>query len=214
MQLRPILVAFLLSLFLAWSCLYLVVVEAPNQLTPPERSNPSSPLSVISGTGSWSESKCSKYRQRAVASEQEELNDFYYGQQAGRWLDAYVIPDAHLIFCQIHKVGSTKWLRLLRWLDGQDYNAFPHLWYGDKPGNLTTLRHLGRKRALEMMFDPNWTKIVAIRDPLDRLRSAYFSKVARSSPLSPESAAVFARELNVSIEGLLTLSFLGDRRVL
>lgn len=219
MRPSPIAVALGLSLFLALTCFYRVGVVVFAPLDPADgeaaaeaRSGAGSAQrearngSNVSTVPTKRPMNCLSFRQ-AHPSRAPEKFDRIYGQHSSRWLDAYVIPDAQVIFCQIHKVGSTKWLRLLRWLDGQDYNMFPHWWFGNRPGNLTTLRHLGRKRALEMMFDPNWTKIVAIRDPLDRLRSAYFSKVARSWPLPNESAAVFARELNVTIEGLRTVSF-------
>ena len=150
--------------------------------------------------------RCENFKRKVTSKEPSKL-DLWYGEHAERWRDAYVVPDAKVIFCQIHKVGSTKWLRLLRWLDGQDYNAFPHLWVGTRPGNLSTLRHYPKREALEMMFDPKWTKIVVVRDPLDRLRSAYFSKVNTSTKHPNSSLEQIAQPLNVPIERLKELSF-------
>ena len=198
MKLRAPAVALVLSLFLTFTCFYVVSFQKDSP-------QPEVPLPSLPVEAPKRKLQCSDYEQRAAKVPDEF--DSYYAKQAEKWLDAYVVPGANLIFCQVHKVGSTKWLRLLRWLDGQDYNQFPHLWWGDRPANLSTLRHYGKPRALEMMFDPNWTKIVAVRDPLDRLRSAYFSKVNRSRPLPNVSAQVFADVLKVPLARLRSLSF-------
>ena len=122
------------------------------------------------------------------------------------WSQApFVVPDAKLIFCPQFKVGTTEFVRLLRWVDGQDYNVHPHFKVGDRWGNLTTLADFGPKAALQMMLDSAWIKLVIVRDPLDRLRSAYLDKIKGKH--SKTSQREFADALNVRIPTLSKLSF-------
>ena len=125
------------------------------------------------------------------------------------WSQApFVVPDAKLIFCPQFKVGTTEFMRLLRWLDGQDYNVHPHFQVEGRPGNLTTLADFEMKAALEMMLDSAWIKLVVVRDPLHRLRSAYLDKIkivaANGSKHIQEK---YADALNVRIPTLSNLSF-------
>ena len=118
-----------------------------------------------------------------------------------------MIPDAKLIFCPQYKVGTNEYMRLLRWLDGQDYNVFNPYNQSHSAGrnvfNLTELNAYSYEAALQMMFDSDWAKLVVVRDPLDRLRSAYFDKIRRRHK-NPQQ---FATALNMPIPALWNLSF-------
>ena len=134
-------------------------------------------------------------------------SEISFSQLPARWQAPFVVPDAKLIFCPQFKVGTTEFMRLLRWLDGQDYNVHPHFQVENRPGNLTTLENFGQKAALQMMLDSAWIKLVVVRDPLDRLRSAYLDKIKGAAKRSEHSQQKLAHALNVRIPTLSNLSF-------
>lgn len=106
-------------------------------------------------------------------------NDRLYRQRYG---SAVVIPSHKLIFIPIPKVASTTWLKLFRRMRGlpdwkSDLGPLPH--NADVNG-LTYLADYSRAQATDMWTSPAWTKAVMIRDPKERLLSAYLDKVVRS----------------------------------
>ena len=152
---------------------------------------------------------CTNFGGWDIPKRQPSKSDIEFSQQQPiRWLSTLVVPDAKLIFCPQYKVGTNEFLRLLRVLDGQDYNTMgsKHYIVGKNSlkiaYNLTLLREF-RHDALQMMFDSDWAKLVIVRDPLDRLRSAYFDKIRRRHP----DQKVFAKALNVPVPVLRSLTF-------
>ncbi|CAE7368169.1 unnamed protein product [Symbiodinium natans] len=149
---------------------------------------------------------CTNYGSRDVPRGPPSQSDIGFSKQLpAHWLRTIVIPDAKLIFCPQYKVGTREYLRLLQWLDGQDYNRRPQEQTHSvrrNSFNLTELEEFGNEAALRMMFDSDWAKLVVVRDPLDRLRSAYFDKIRRE-----KAPTKFAKALNVPVQALKNLSF-------
>eukprot|EP00934_Nitzschia_sp_Nitz4_P008448 Nitzschia sp. Nitz4//scaffold5_size260463//239997//241394//NITZ4_001030-RA/size260463-processed-gene-0.409-mRNA-1//-1//CDS//3329555484//8438//frame0 len=88
-------------------------------------------------------------------------------------------PKAKLIFCGIPKVGITEWLKFFRFAMGaQDYLSTPH--YKIDRTNFF-MSSLQMSKAEELLNDPSWTKAVFLRNPLERLLSAYMDKIVGSN---------------------------------
>ena len=86
------------------------------------------------------------------------------------------IPKANLLMCGIPKVGISEWLKFLRYTNGaNDYLALPHFKKDREPFLVGLTWPLEKAQAI--FNDPNVTKAVFVRDPAERLLSAYLNKV-------------------------------------
>mmetsp|Transcript_22864 Transcript_22864/g.71009 ORF Transcript_22864/g.71009 Transcript_22864/m.71009 type:complete len:330 (-) Transcript_22864:142-1131(-) len=114
------------------------------------------------------------------------------------WLEPFVVEKHKLVFCKIAKNGSSGWLRLLRRLDGfEDWELNPYLMElreQGRVGGLKQLKHYGRKEAAMIMTDPTWTKVALVREPLERLLSAYLDKISGMQD-APEQLKLYSSEL-------------------
>lgn len=105
--------------------------------------------------------------------------DLLYKQRYG---SAVVIPSHKLIFVPIPKVACTIWYKLLRRMTGlEDWQSD----LGPLPQNpdvngLTYLADYSRAQATDMWTSLEWTKAIMVRDPRERLLSAYLDKVKHS----------------------------------
>jgi len=92
-----------------------------------------------------------------------------------------VIEKFKLLFFTNAKVGCTVWKQLCRrimgfenWLEVTEGSAaIPH---DPKFNGLKYLYHYDRKEATYMMTSPDWTRAVFVRDPKERLLSAFLDK--------------------------------------
>ena len=86
----------------------------------------------------------------------------------------FFIPHAKLIFCGVPKGGVTEWMKFLRYTMGaQDYLSFPHF---KEDREEFYMSRLSKEKAVDMILDPKWTKAIFIRNPAERLLSAYNDK--------------------------------------
>jgi hypothetical protein len=93
----------------------------------------------------------------------------------GSFQSLYVIPGAKLAFCGIPKVGITNWLQFIRFVMGaHDYVSFPH---GKPDLRMWSFDLLEPKRQEQIWNDPEWTFAAFLRNPAERLLSAYLDKV-------------------------------------
>jgi hypothetical protein len=105
-----------------------------------------------------------------------EPHDYIYQR---RWDAAPVVVESHkLVFFTVPKVGCTVWKQLFRRMMGfQNWKSMlPH---DPETNGLVYLSDYNTSRATEMMNDPTWTKALFIRDPKERLLSAYIDKATR-----------------------------------
>ena len=93
---------------------------------------------------------------------------------SGPYDRALLFPSNNLLFCGIPKAGITQWLQFLRFtLGAKDYQSSPYskfdarLFYFDK----VHPKHHGH-------IWKNFTKAILLREPAERLLSAYLDKVA------------------------------------
>ena len=132
----------------------------------------------------------------SAASSRPNKLDWWYASHTKEWKEAFVLPKHKVVFCKIPKVGSSGFLRLLRWFDGQrKWDGHPYFEFQGHVANLTQLKHLPLNQSVNTMFDGTWTKMVVVRDPFDRLISAYSDKLSL-----PEPELQFVSDLNLSFQ--------------
>ena len=99
--------------------------------------------------------------------------------QYGPWDQSPIVISSHkLIFFTIPKVGCTVYKQLFRRMEGyadwsRDEHPLPH---APKRNGLTYLYDYSPNQADELMTDPSWTRAIVVRDPKERLLSAYLDK--------------------------------------
>lgn len=107
-------------------------------------------------------------------------NDYIYGRKW--WEIPTVIEEYKLIFFTVPKVGSTEWKLLFRKMMGMPpISPSLPIRYTQKPGtnNLTNLASYSLREAEIMMNSPDWTKAVFVREPKERILSAFLNKFVR-----------------------------------
>jgi len=103
------------------------------------------------------------------------------GGGSGPYDRLIVFPSAKLAFCGIPKAGITRWLQFLRFtLGAKDYQDPPYAKLDHMPFYFDQLQP---KVQQEIWNDPSWTRAVLIREPTERLLSAYLDKVAPQSKI-------------------------------
>lgn len=104
-------------------------------------------------------------------------NDKIY--QYGDWDGAPIVVESHkLIFFTIPKVGCTVWKQLFRRMVGYrdwavDGHPLPH---APKRNGLQYLYDYPPSVADQILRDPSWTRAIFVREPKERLLSAYLDK--------------------------------------
>lgn len=96
-----------------------------------------------------------------------------------------VSPELRLIYCSIPKNACTQMKRIVHRIRGSPHwnvtDTALERWHIHKPetNHLTYLRNLSLTRANEIMHDPRWTRVILVRDPIERFASAFLDKCAR-----------------------------------
>jgi len=97
------------------------------------------------------------------------------GGGSGAFQHLYIIPGAKLAFCGIPKVGITGWKQFFRFVMGaHDYLSLP---YGKPDMNAWSFDRLEPRVQQEIWNDKEWTFAAILRDPAERLLSAYLDKL-------------------------------------
>ena len=99
-----------------------------------------------------------------------------------------VIPEYKLVFFTIPKVGCTVFKQLFRRIaqcpDWRTHDYELGLPHDPERNSLTYLYHYSVDDALYIMTSEEWTRAVFVRDPMDRIISAYLDK-AQPHPHGP-----------------------------
>jgi hypothetical protein len=107
--------------------------------------------------------------------------------RAGNWDGAPIIVEEYkLIFFTQAKVASTVFKQLLRrMMHVEDWmmHKEPHIPHNPAKNGLTYLYQLPPDKALHVMTAPDWTRAIFVRDPKERVLSAYLDKAARKNGL-------------------------------
>jgi hypothetical protein len=104
----------------------------------------------------------------------------------GDWDGApVVVPEHKLLFFTVPKVGCTVWKQLFRRIAGYDDwlvdgHPLPH---APARNGLAYLYDYPPKAADRMLTDPAWTRAIFVREPKERLLSAYLDKGRQNSYL-------------------------------
>ena len=97
------------------------------------------------------------------------------GGGSGAFQHVLIFPSAKLAFCGIPKVGITQWEQFLRFFIGaKDYPSLPHYKLDREALQFDKLDPVAQRRIWE---DEEWTWAAFIRNPAERLLSAYLDKV-------------------------------------
>ena len=94
---------------------------------------------------------------------------------SGSFQNLIIIPGAKLAFCGIPKVGITNWLQFIRFVMGaHDYPSVPHTKSDLRMWSFDNLVPEDQERIWN---DPEWTFAAIMRNPAERLLSAYLDKL-------------------------------------
>lgn len=112
---------------------------------------------------------------------------FSMGAGSGPYDRALVFPYSFtsrgLVFCGIPKCGITQWLQFLRFtLGAKDYQSMPYFKEDARHFYLDTLA----PNVRENMWN-TYTKAILIRNPAERLLSAYLEKIKSTKPAGKNS---------------------------
>ena len=98
-----------------------------------------------------------------------------------------VLEKFRLIFFTIPKTGTTVFKQLFRRMMGyENWNHVDEIWPYPLPHNpnnngLVYLYDFPIATANEMMTSPSWTRAIFVRDPIERVLSAYIEKALRTA---------------------------------
>lgn len=125
----------------------------------------------------------------------------------GSWDGAgIVLADYRLILFTQGKVACTVFKQLARRMMGlADWNIHrePDLPHNPQKNGLTYLYHYPPTVALTMMTSPRWTRAIFVRDPKERVLSAYLDKAAKKDGLYV-SRHCCKKQLKVKEEAMMT----------
>ena len=119
-------------------------------------------------------------------SEISHLTSFYAKCVCRAFQHVILFPKHKLAFCGIPKVGITQWEQFLRFYIGaKDYPALPHF---KLDRNFFQYDKLDPDAQRQIWEDDEWTWSAFVRNPAERLLSAYLDKVRarRSRVLGPD----------------------------
>lgn len=100
--------------------------------------------------------------------------------QPNRWANPIVIRQYKFVFFAIPKVASTEWKLLFRRLEGQaEWNTtglvIEHV-HDPMINNLTTIDKIPLDEAQHILTSSEWTRAVILREPKERVLSAFLNK--------------------------------------
>lgn len=96
-----------------------------------------------------------------------------------------LVPEVKAVYCSIPKNACTQFKRfILRLQASSRWNSTAHLnaIHNPKSNGFAFIKNLNVTKANAIMHDPTWTRIVVVRDPVERFASAYLDKCVRKYP--------------------------------
>lgn len=118
-------------------------------------------------------------KQQAVRlSTQVSLTAFDYVYKRGPWDGAPIVVEKYkLVFFTMANGGCTSWKQLFRRMAGYDnWKSWTYESHNPQQNGLTYLYHYTLRDANRMLTDPEWTRAIFVRDPRERVLSAYLDK--------------------------------------
>ena len=105
-------------------------------------------------------------------------NDVIFHPKPWGWDDApYILEKHKLMFFTVPKNSCTEWKRLLRRMTGlQDWSTYGMHVHDPNENGIKRLDQFPEEQQYEMMTSPNWTRAIFVRDPLERMLSAFIDK--------------------------------------
>ena len=138
--------------------------SAPHQTSTTSTSNDNSNSTVVAANSSNASSF------HVLATDRE-----YSGRP--RNYPPYVIEEYKLVFFSTLKVGCTEWrtllLRMMGHITAYNESATVH---ADSSRHVPHLNNFSTAEATHIMTAPDWTRVIFVRDPMERYVSAYLNK--------------------------------------
>ena len=103
-----------------------------------------------------------------------ELMQYSLYNHRGIYRSTIVIKKYKLLWVLIPKCASSSARELLARMSGQ--KVIPGITKYKDLQNFTSLHQFSPEEAIEILTDPDWTRVAILRDPKDRLLSAYLDK--------------------------------------
>lgn len=99
-----------------------------------------------------------------------------------RWPDLtpIVVPEFKFVFITIPKVGCTQWNRLARLMMGELTDLGQLELHNPQLNGLKYLSEYSTSKAESMLTDETWTKAIFVRNPIDRILSAFLDKAVHN----------------------------------
>ena len=122
----------------------------------------------------------------AAAPTDTKLKRWHTIYGAGWDKDPIIIEEYRLVFFTIPKVGCTVFKQLFRRMMGySDWHVQREPYVPHDPGSngLKYLHHYPVQKANHFLTSPEWTRAIFIRDPKERILSAYLDKVIKDTAL-------------------------------
>jgi len=107
--------------------------------------------------------------------------DIIYGKYSFDML--VVIEEYKLIFFTILKVACSEWKALFRRMMGLNHQIHPKEVHNPKINGLKYLCDYSLEEALEIMTSEEWTRAVFVREPKERILSAFLDKASKTNSL-------------------------------
>jgi hypothetical protein len=112
---------------------------------------------------------------------QVDWGDSIFTRKPGEWDNDPIVLESHkLLFFSVPKVGCTNFKQLARrMMNYSDWaTASPH---NPQTNQLKYLGHYSKREQELFMTSPDWTRAVFLRDPKQRVLSAYMEKALKAS---------------------------------
>jgi hypothetical protein len=93
----------------------------------------------------------------------------------------YVVPEYKLIFFTFPKVACTEWKRMFMRMNGNPDWCSRGNTHSPKKNKIKTLKDYPPEIATAMMTSPEWTKAAILREPKERVLSAFLDKAVNNN---------------------------------
>ena len=125
------------------------------------------------------------YRDRVVYAQHPHIPTLYphdesVGLRKGTGARVVVVPALSLAYCVVAKAANTQIKRILMRANGNPWwNGNAGAAYDPRLSTLTDGHSLPVEFINSVMQDPQWTKLIVVRDPIERFFSAFLDKCVR-----------------------------------
>jgi hypothetical protein len=160
------------------------VAQSWKQNKNPSKENPSQEVSITQITQE-------KETLDDVVLPELQDEDLVFQPIHSRWENPIVIEEYKLVFFPIPKVGCSKWKYLFRRMMGHEHVS--EILHDPSNNGLKYLSSFSKEEAQEMLTSKDWTRAVFVREPKERILSAFLDKVVLNDQNENENESIFQK---------------------